>query len=131
MFTLEFFFFTQKTAYEMRISDWSSDVCSSDLSRRPRRVPSPAPPAPRCRPSVGTLPWRLSAPSPSLEPSVQRRAALGSARPLCLFLRNCVGWVRKGRGIQRFPARLLLAHCVFFSIFRLSRLFLQCIIPLI
>src|SRR3546814_4823847 len=28
------FFFKQKTAYEMRISDWSSDVCSSDLQRR-------------------------------------------------------------------------------------------------
>src|SRR3546814_2066549 len=46
------FFFTQKTAYEMRISDWSSDVCSSDLSgaeapgararrRRRRRTPAP------------------------------------------------------------------------------------------
>src|SRR3546814_4311204 len=32
-----FFFFKQKTAYEMRISDWSSDVCSSDL-----QVQSPA-----------------------------------------------------------------------------------------
>src|SRR3546814_4368044 len=38
------FFFKQKTAYEMRISDWSSDVCSSDLSAggqpmtRPRRL---------------------------------------------------------------------------------------------
>src|SRR3546814_14913474 len=29
-----FLFFKQKTAYEMRISDWSSDVCSSDLARR-------------------------------------------------------------------------------------------------
>src|SRR3546814_4956740 len=29
-----FFFFKQKTAYEMRISDWSSDVCSSDLAER-------------------------------------------------------------------------------------------------
>src|SRR3546814_9944221 len=29
-----FFFFKQKTAYEMRISDWSSDVCSSDLLLR-------------------------------------------------------------------------------------------------
>src|SRR3546814_14603857 len=29
--SLSFFFFKQKTAYEMRISDWSSDVCSSDL----------------------------------------------------------------------------------------------------
>src|SRR3546814_9034558 len=41
-----FFFFKQKTAYEMRISDWSSDVCSSDLTpagahaavRWPRRL---------------------------------------------------------------------------------------------
>src|SRR3546814_10590821 len=28
------FFFKQKTAYEMRISDWSSDVCSSDLNKK-------------------------------------------------------------------------------------------------
>src|SRR3546814_2176198 len=35
-----FFFFKQKTAYEMRISDWSSDVCSSDLASLspPRRA---------------------------------------------------------------------------------------------
>src|SRR3546814_3317255 len=33
-----FFFFKQKTAYEMRISDWSSDVCSSDL--RPVNSPT-------------------------------------------------------------------------------------------
>src|SRR3546814_7824140 len=33
-----FFFFKQKTAYEMRISDWSSDVCSSDLGAPPQRV---------------------------------------------------------------------------------------------
>src|SRR3546814_10411884 len=32
-----FFFFKQKTAYEMRISDWSSDVCSSDLEDRDDR----------------------------------------------------------------------------------------------
>src|SRR3546814_10280611 len=31
------FFFKQKTAYEMRISDWSSDVCSSDLPFYPER----------------------------------------------------------------------------------------------
>src|SRR3546814_3917530 len=39
-----FFFFKQKTAYEMRISDWSSDVCSSDLAedrRRPAVVERP------------------------------------------------------------------------------------------
>src|SRR3546814_951027 len=39
-----FFFFKQKTAYEMRISDWSSDVCSSDLCDRARRdCSAPAP----------------------------------------------------------------------------------------
>src|SRR3546814_7367448 len=32
------FFFKQKTAYEMRISDWSSDVCSSDLGTPPTCV---------------------------------------------------------------------------------------------
>src|SRR3546814_4648606 len=42
-----FFFFKQKTAYEMRISDWSSDVCSSDLAiasdrRRSDRSASPS-----------------------------------------------------------------------------------------
>src|SRR3546814_1154608 len=36
---LLFFFFKQKTAYEMRISDWSSDVCSSDLHYRFARSP--------------------------------------------------------------------------------------------
>src|SRR3546814_8343878 len=33
-----FFFFKQKTAYERRISDWSSDVCSSDLTIAQRRL---------------------------------------------------------------------------------------------
>src|SRR3546814_11729781 len=35
MCVVSFFFFKQKTAYEGRISDWRSDVCSSDLSRGP------------------------------------------------------------------------------------------------
>src|SRR3546814_18841483 len=44
---LFFFFFKQKTAYEMRISDWSSDVCSSDL--RAVHIPrSPQRAAPLC-----------------------------------------------------------------------------------
>src|SRR3546814_6399889 len=40
-----FFFFKQKTAYEMRISDWSSDVCSSDLG-----IAWPVGPTPRSMP---------------------------------------------------------------------------------
>src|SRR3546814_8365751 len=35
-----FFFFKQKTAYELRISDWSSDVCSSDLATVTRSRPA-------------------------------------------------------------------------------------------
>src|SRR3546814_2576019 len=58
------FFFKQKTAYEMRISDWSSDVCSSDLpvverTRRDQsgeleqvRIRYPCPPS-RIRPAWG------------------------------------------------------------------------------
>src|SRR3546814_17455358 len=55
------FFFKQKTAYEMRISDWSSDVCSSDLKTlsRPRRR------EPCCRSTVAgrmraRAPWKDS-----------------------------------------------------------------------
>src|SRR3546814_11990492 len=43
LYYLYFFFFKQKTAYEMRISDWSSDVCSSDLApEAARRTHRPA-----------------------------------------------------------------------------------------
>ena len=65
-----FFFFKQKTAYEMDYCDWSSDVCSSDLMiRRPSGPVTPGgaggpvwstnPPAPRSPPSGA--PWRLQA----------------------------------------------------------------------
>src|SRR3546814_1660655 len=45
---LLFFFFKQKTAYEMRISDWSSDVCSSDLAAGVRTFLPAGPSAQRC-----------------------------------------------------------------------------------
>src|SRR3546814_3186501 len=51
----EFFFFKQKTAYELRISDWSSDVCSSDLIWQARRLYSLAPSA-NCRSSASAVP---------------------------------------------------------------------------
>src|SRR3546814_3656585 len=41
-FVFVLFFFKQKTAYEMRISDWSSDVCSSDLHGPARRLARPS-----------------------------------------------------------------------------------------
>src|SRR3546814_4677951 len=54
------FFFKQKTAYEMRISDWSSDVCSSDLLAAGRgRVPWGHPTGRRGAGGVdGALFWR-------------------------------------------------------------------------
>src|SRR3546814_10406656 len=83
-----FFFFKQKTAYEMRISDWSSDVCSSDLQQWPprwrgslqddwcrRRCGGRRSPSAACRRSAGrawqhsragarcTLRWRRDPPS--------------------------------------------------------------------
>src|SRR3546814_8918021 len=43
MLVVVFFFCKQKTAYEMRISDWSSDVCSSDLDEEPAVDPTAVP----------------------------------------------------------------------------------------
>src|SRR5216110_3836703 len=55
-----FFFFKQKTAYEISSRDWSSDVCSSDLvGPSVRRVPSAAPAAGRGDPG-GCPPGRLA-----------------------------------------------------------------------
>src|SRR3546814_10210931 len=58
-----FFFFKQKTAYEMRISDWSSDVCSSDLGNTDTYMTPPAA-AVRCavrvRPARFTRSWKRS-----------------------------------------------------------------------
>src|SRR3546814_5916448 len=61
---LYFFFFKQKTAYEMRISDWSSDVCSSDLGRQHRRGAAGRP-----------LPGRLPQTRRHDAPRARRRAA--------------------------------------------------------
>src|SRR6058998_4006459 len=52
-----FFFFKQKTAYEMVMSDWSSDVCSSDLvAGASRYLPLPVPE--RARSEAHVLPYR-------------------------------------------------------------------------
>src|SRR3546814_4227589 len=53
---LMFVFFKQKTAYEMRISDWSPDVCSSDLA-----TPARSPPAPDRRRTTLRKSWRWAA----------------------------------------------------------------------
>src|SRR3546814_19030302 len=76
VFSFLFLFFKQKTAYEMRISDWSSDVCSSDLPRR-RACAAPRPGSPpaggcgaRCAPGRrGRGRRRTSPPSPPAAPA--------------------------------------------------------------
>src|SRR3546814_13971911 len=78
--TVLFFFFKQKTAYEMRISDWSSDVCSSDLER-PRAWPLDAlfddrRPADR----LGIRRWQLDRKSVVQGKSVSVRVDLGGRR---------------------------------------------------
>src|SRR3546814_4606364 len=69
------FFFKQKTAYEMRINDWSSDVCSSDLDAHPcaqclaqHEGGSPKPIVSRVRqPAFPCARWMLAIPSGGLK----------------------------------------------------------------
>src|SRR3546814_6238263 len=96
------FFFKQKTAYEMRISDWSADVCSSDLiaepvdraRRRCHRNPRLAGYVPQCRHTAGPLSliWRGAAPA---TPFLFRRARKRQQR-------NRLQW----RNARSFP------HCL-------------------
>src|SRR3546814_3232983 len=105
-----FFFFKQKTADEMRISDWSSDVCSSDLRApacwaRPRLRKKR--PAGRRGPGPGPAPW----------PAARRRR--GGERACGSWLGGfrgggglrcrvaCIG--RRGRGIVAAAAEHVLA----------------------
>src|SRR3546814_826466 len=67
-----FFFFKQKTAYEMRISDWSSDVCSSDLAVPLTSLPpSTATTAYAQRPVVAAL-WGLMNRQPTYDAAAHR-----------------------------------------------------------
>src|SRR3546814_18545260 len=84
MSSLLFFFFKQKTAYEMRISDWSSDVCSSDLPARSDRHRHAHRPA-RPRPLAGAAARRCAGRPPSqgrTEPVVPQPPRLRAADAL-------------------------------------------------
>src|SRR3546814_7068770 len=90
IFMFYFFFFKQKTAYEMRISDWSSDVCSSDLPSASRAYGGNRPPDRRRRqiwrqdrlPDRHDQPQAASAQPPAAHrPSRRRRARYFGAGP--------------------------------------------------
>src|SRR3546814_6900912 len=80
-----FFFFKQKTAYELRISDWSSDVCSSDLVVMPKRLPEIVPllvtlltPPDRVMPASGGASKPRLPPLPRIVPALVIAAAPSS-----------------------------------------------------
>src|SRR3546814_12393962 len=84
-----FFFFKQKTAYEMRISDWSSDVCSSDLAiahLRPAR-------------------HRISAPRLLALPRRRRRGVEGGRHGRLWRRRAIARTAGRGTGVDRRPYR--------------------------
>src|SRR3546814_7309251 len=105
-----FFFFKQKTAYEMRISDWSSDVCSSDLRARSNRALRPR--------SADRQLWRRYLGRRSDLPVRDRDGGLSPARGrhrrvrLADADRNgrrlCVR--RAGRECRGLPQRILIAQ---------------------
>src|SRR3546814_4479095 len=85
-----FFFFKQKTAYEMRISDWSSDVCSSDLH-------------------PGVLPGRHGTAVVGARPAARGGCAGAAARLTAACEATGGAWplpliARPGRGIDDLPA---------------------------
>src|SRR3546814_18300730 len=77
---LVFCVFKQKTAYEMRISDWSSDVCSSDLS--PSRTADPKPSPSRGGLGGDGFPVSCSEPvhAPNRSPTPPQPVRTGAAR---------------------------------------------------
>src|SRR3546814_4234965 len=102
-YCLFFFFFKQKTAYEMRISDWSSDVCSSDLFRRdaePEQWPLARSVAERSKragriPADPAVPFRCHRhrhrPDRDRQPARPQPAVGGEALPVRMRLRRVRG----------------------------------------
>src|SRR3546814_5334707 len=82
-FSLLFFFFKQKTAYDLRISDWSSDVCSSDLPGFPQLLRATRPFRIDFTPAVGQ----------AQQPALIARRGARIARPIGIdqrYLRPCL-----------------------------------------
>src|SRR3546814_11312010 len=84
------FFFKQKTAYEMRISDWSSNVCSSDLSTRVRLS---------FRPRLITA-YSASGTKPAIAAADARKPA------------DATSWNKKGESPTRSEERRVGKECV-------------------
>src|SRR3546814_12428889 len=93
------FFFKQKTAYELRISDWSSDVCSSDLGVS-SRVATEAPSR-----TAGTAQSSASAAAPAMAPANPARKRSEERR----VGKECVSTSRSRRSPQHENKKLKCA----------------------
>src|SRR3546814_9344068 len=91
-----FFFFKQKTAYEMRISDWSSDVCSSDLAHAAQARARRAALGLRNLRGVETMPVILDA-----QDQQHRRVLDDDARTACGAMANDVGQIGRASCRER------------------------------
>src|SRR3546814_14118618 len=89
MFLCFLFFFKHKTAYEIRISDWSSDVCSSDLPPVPSALAKPPPRAglPHGTPSTGQT-AATPRKAPATTARLHGRAPCAASRPPAIPARS-------------------------------------------
>src|SRR3546814_5534148 len=90
VFYLFFFFFKQKTAYEMRISDWSSDVCSSDLPDQQGFT-------------ISVMAYRYPPGSPLHHENLkakQRELRGNFPEPLTLRVHRALSWLRRAEAEQ-------------------------------
>src|SRR3546814_3960989 len=85
------FFFKQKTAYEMRISDWSSDVCSSDLHKLCHTLGGTFD-MPHAQTHTAVLPHAIAYNAPSVPEAMERASrALGGGDPATKLYELAVG----------------------------------------
>src|SRR3546814_6378208 len=88
------FFFKQKTAYEMRISDWSSDVCSSDLTVDGARSVDKAGRAAACAPARGPFPRPFLQERMVAEPQIIIAGKIGEEPPFSPHAGSALGVCR-------------------------------------
>src|SRR3546814_13965482 len=96
----------------MRISDWSSDVCSSDLTpERPGPDPDAEAVAVDESPSEHDMSRAPAAAAADPAPAYRRKARRAWSGDLVRNLRLCDGWDRGGQARERYPAGIGSASC--------------------
>src|SRR3546814_8715401 len=122
-----FFFFKQKTSYEMRFSDWSSDVCSSDLSAWYAPVGLDRSAELRAfagRPAVCVRqrpPGSRSTARVCAETRVRRRHALDTSSGLCRLSRTRSGIGRRQRRSEEHTSELQSLMRISYAVFCLKK----------